>query len=61
MGIKNRGKFVHKFIVATVRIVYIAQRLPIKSTKLSSKIGMSLRSMATSGNLFFSILNSMEN
>ena len=44
MGVINRGKFVHKFIVATVRIIYNTQRVPIKSTiaKLSSKTGMSL-------------------
>ena len=64
MGIINRGKFVHKFIVATVHIIYITQRVPIKSTKLSSKTGMSLSSMATSENLFFfhfSRQNFMEN
>ena len=50
MGIIYRDKFVHKFIIATasVRIIYIIQRLLIKSIKLSSKTGMSLRSMAES-------------
>ena len=53
MGIINKGKFGHKFIVATVCIIYITQRGPIKSTRLSSNTGMSLRSMATSENLFY--------
>ena len=53
MEIINRGKFMHKFMVATVRIIYITQRVPIISTKLSSKTGMSLRSMETSGNIYF--------
>ena len=59
----NGGKFVHKFIVATVGIIYITQIVPIESTKLSSKTGMKLRSMATLKYLLFNFsrLNLMEN